>query len=582
MGYSVHHQQQQQNAFGGQQGMMHMGGAGDMMGFHGGFQGHQGFPDQSPQQQFMFAGNGGGMMGGNNGVGFPVMNQFSMMGNGNHQMNHPGMQSPMFGGSVMSMSSNTSSAVNMPTRTVYLGNIPAGTTYEDILNMVKFGPLESIKMIEEKSCCFLTFIEASSAMQFFNEYQGKRVLIGDQEIKFGWGKASICPQFTNIPTPPDVLNGSCRNVYIGQCDETVTEESLRTEFEPFGPIDQIRVIPDKHIAFVHLCSVAQAMKAVATLPNRPFFAGKKVNYGKDRCGNMLIGNSAPGNNPGHGNNMGGNGAMHLGGNNMGGAMGMGMGMNGMGGMNPVAAAMGMMNNGMGMGLGMLGAGNVGGMGVGNSLGGGFDPAAFAMMGNGGIPMNPQRTLYLGGLHPDATPKDICDVLRGGLVQKVNFLPEKNTAFVTFIDPMAAHALFVRGNNEGVVIKGKRVKIGWGKPAPVIPSTIFQALQQGATRNVYVGPLDASMDEDRLRTDFSEFGEIELINMVKDKNIGFVSFTDIASAIKVVENLQSSNPQYSSLRVAYGKDRCNNPLRPPRSQYLHHSQAGSEGGDSGFY
>ncbi|ORY50292.1 hypothetical protein BCR33DRAFT_713121 [Rhizoclosmatium globosum] len=361
-------------------------------------------------------------------------------------------------------------------------------------------------MIEEKSCCFLTFIEASSAMQFFNEYQGKRVLIGDQEIKFGWGKASICPQYIYN----DVLNGSCRNVYIGQCDETVTEESLRTEFEPFGPIDQIRVIPDKHIAFVHLCSVAQAMKAVATLPNRPFFAGKKVNYGKDRSG------------------------------------------------------------------------NVGGMGVGNALGGGFDPAAFAMMGNGGIPMNPQRTLYLGGLHPDATPKDICDVLRGGLVQKVNFLPEKNTAFVTFIDPMAAHALFVRGNNEGVVIKGKRVKIGWGKPAPVIPSTIFQALQQGATRNVYVGPLDASMDEDRLRTDFSEFGEIELINMVKDKNIGFVSFTDIASAIKVVENLQSSNPQYSSLRVAYGKDRCNNPLRPPRSQYLHHSQAGSEGGDSGFY
>jgi hypothetical protein len=35
----------------------------------------------------------------------------------------------------------------------------------------------------------------------------------------------------------------------------------------------------------------------------------------------------------------------------------------------------------------------------------------------------------------------------------------------------------------------------------------------------------------LRLDFSVFGEIELINIVHDRNIAFVNFTDVLSAIK---------------------------------------------------
>ncbi|KAI9347726.1 hypothetical protein BDR26DRAFT_799495 [Obelidium mucronatum] len=408
-------------------------------------------------------------------------------------------------------------------RTVYIGNIPSGTTYEDILNMVKFGPLESVKMVPDKKCCFLAFIEAFSAVQFFNEFVGKRVLIGDQELKFGWGKPSVCSPVVY----QDVLNGTCRNVYIGQIDETITEESLRKEFADFGPIDQIRIIAEKRIAFVHLTSITQAVKAVAALPHRPLLSGKKVNFGKDRCGNTMVGLMS---------------AAAAGAGAAAGTM-----MNGMGMMNGVAGMMPQQHFQQQQ----------------QQVGGFMTPL---LRSTEGVPMNPQRTLYLGGLHPDATAKDICDVLRGGLVQKVHFLAEKNTAFVTFIDPMVAHALFLRGSNEGVVIKGKRVKIGWGKPAPFMPSNIFNALQKGATRNVYVGPLDATMTEQRLRTDFGEFGEVELINMVPEKQIGFVSFTDIASAIKVVEGLAAANPLYANLRVSYGKDRCNNPLRPARIHY----------------
>ncbi|KAJ3347484.1 hypothetical protein HDU83_002083 [Entophlyctis luteolus] len=384
----------------------------------------------------------------------------------------------------------------LPSRTVYLGNVPANTHYEDLLNMVKYGPIESIKIVDDKKCCFIAFIDPAAAHAFFRDYQGKRVLIGDQEIRFGWGKPSAVPPLILN----DVLNGASRNVYIGQVDATITEEALREEFAPFGPIDQIRVIPEKHIAFVHLCSIAQAQKAVAALPHRPLFSGKKINFGKDRCGSL-------------------------------------------------AGVVG-------------GGGGGGGMGV---------PGM-----QGGMTM---RTLYLGGLHPDVVVKDICDVVRGGLLQKVHYLPEKNTAFVTFVDPMAASTLHMRGNNEGVVIKGKRVKVGWGKPAQPITSTVFTSIQNGATRTVYVGPLAAGITEERLRQDFSKFGEIEMINMVPgaDKTICFISYMDIAFAISAVNSAHAAfGDAYAGMRINFGKDRCNQPLRPPPAARMQGQVGGAPG------
>ncbi|KAJ3127938.1 hypothetical protein HK100_009455 [Physocladia obscura] len=374
--------------------------------------------------------------------------------------------------------------------------------------MVKTGPVESIKIVEDKKCCFIAFMDPAAAHAFFNDYIGKRVLIGEQDIKFGWGKPTPVP--THVYN--DVLNGACRNVYVGQIDDSITDRTLREEFAPFGPIDQIRILHEKRIAFVHLCSVAMAMKAVAALPNRPLFVGKKISYGKDRCGGGGVNNQSNG-----------------------------------GGV-PAGMMMGM---GMGMGMGMAGPNMM-------TMGGRFQDG-----GVNGVPVNPQRVLYLGGLHPDATAKDICDVVRGGLIQRVHVLAEKNTAFVTFLDGIAATNLFVRGNNEGVVIKGKRVKVGWGKPAPIISGAMFAALQNGATRNVYVGPLSPYLTEDQLKKDFSEYGEVEFIHMVQEKNIAFVSMCDIGSAIAAVESIKSAKSDYAGLRVHYGKDRCNQPLRPAK-------------------
>ena len=74
--------------------------------------------------------------------------------------------------------------------------------------------------------------------------------------------------------------------------------------------------------------------------------------------------------------------------------------------------------------------------------------------------------------------------------------------------------------------------------------------------------------------FEEFGEIELVNIVAEKRIGFVCFTDIVSAMKAVEAMRASYGSEGSFggvggkegsglfrRVNFGKDRCANAFRP---------------------
>lgn len=82
------------------------------------------------------------------------------------------------------------------------------------------------------------------------------------------------------------------------------------------------------------------------------------------------------------------------------------------------------------------------------------------------------------------------------------------------------------------------------------------VQAGGSRNVYVGNIEDfdTFTEEKIRADFGEYGEIELVNTLKEKNCCFVNFTNIANSIKSIEGMKS-NPEYSQFKISYGKDRC---------------------------
>lgn len=58
----------------------------------------------------------------------------------------------------------------------------------------------------------------------------------------------------------------------------------------------------------------------------------------------------------------------------------------------------------------------------------------------------------------------------------------------------------------------------------------------------------------------------------------MNFTNIANAIKAIEAVKN-HPDYTSLRVSYGKDRCANPPRPVGTGRRNASGTGAANGNS---
>ena len=395
-------------------------------------------------------------------------------------------------------------------RTVYLGNIPADTTAEEILNHVRSGQIESVRLLPDKNCAFISFLDSNSATHFHSDAILKKLNIKGHDIKVGWGKPSQVPTSVALATQQ---SGASRNVYLGNLPEDITEEQLRTDLGKFGQVDTVKMVPEKAIAFVHFLSIGNAIKAVGQLPQDPKWQPpRRVFYGKDRCAYVSKTQQQ-------------NAAQFLG----------------------IAPGYAHVLNGADRDL------------ISNALAQQSVAAAAVATTAGGVNNLGNRTVYLGNIHPETTIEEICNVVRGGLLHHIRYIPDKHICFVTFIDPTSAASFYALSNLQGLMIHNRRLKIGWGKHSGALPPAIALAVSGGASRNVYIGNLDEGWTEERLRQDFSEYGEIELVNTLREKSCAFVNFTNIANAIKAIEAVRGRE-EYKRFKINFGKDRCGNPPR----------------------
>ena len=397
-------------------------------------------------------------------------------------------------------------------RTVYLGNIPAETSAEEILGHVRSGQIESVRLLPDKNCAFISFLDSSSATHFHSDAILKKLAIKGHDIKIGWGKPSQVPTSVAIAVQQ---SGASRNVYLGNLPEDITDEELREDLGKYGPIDIVKLVREKAIGFVHFLSISNAVKCVAQLPQEPKWQPpRRVFYGKDRCAYVSKTQQQ-------------NAAQFLG----------------------IAPGYAHTLNGADRDL------------ISNALAQQSVAAAAVATTAGGVNNLGNRTVYLGNIHPETTIEEICNVVRGGLLHHIRYIPDKHICFVTFIDPTSAASFYALSNLQGLMIHNRRLKIGWGKHSGALPPAIALAVSGGASRNVYIGNLDATWTEERLRQDFAEYGDIELVNTLREKSCAFVNFTNIANAIKAIEAIRSRE-EYKRFKVNFGKDRCGNPPRTP--------------------
>lgn len=420
---------------------------------------------------------------------------------------------------------------NATSRTVYLGNIPPETSAEEILGHVRSGQIESVRLLPDKNCAFISFLDGSSATHFHSDAILKKLAIRGQDIKVGWGKPAQVPTSVAVAVSQ---SGASRNVYLGNLPEEVTEAELREDLGKFGPIDTVKIVREKAIGFVHFLSIGNAIKAVQQLPQEiKWQAPRRVYYGKDRCAYVSKTQQQ-------------NAAQYLG----------------------IAPGYAHMLNGADRDL------------ISNALAQQSVAAAAVATTAGGVNNLGNRTVYLGNIHPETTIEEICNVVRGGLLHHIRYIPDKHICFVTFIDPTSAASFYALSNIQGLMIHNRRLKIGWGKHSGALPPAIALAVSGGASRNVYIGNLDESWTEERLRQDFSEYGEIELVNALREKSCAFVNFTNIANAIKAIEAIRSRD-DYQRFKVNFGKDRCGNAPRQnnQNNQHAQHQHPGMQGRDS---
>ncbi len=88
-------------------------------------------------------------------------------------------------------------------------------------------------------------------------------------------------------------------------------------------------------------------------------------------------------------------------------------------------------------------------------------------------------------------------------------------------------------------------------------------------NLYVGNLSYSVTEEDLKEAFSEFGELESVNIIKDKysgqskGFGFVEMPDNAEADKAIKALNGNQLKGRAIKVNQAKPRGDRSARRPR-------------------
>ncbi|KAJ6535806.1 hypothetical protein DFH09DRAFT_931675 [Mycena vulgaris] len=401
-------------------------------------------------------------------------------------------------------------------RVVCIANIPPSTSVDELLNLVHFGPIESIRLLPEKDSIFLAFLDASTAADFFADALRHRLTLDWHRLTLGWGHPSSVPPHVNQAVTE---RGATRHVYLEDLEARLTKDTLRHELTTFGPVEQIKLGRDRdvRVASVHFLTINDAMKAMKTLHGMC----ERVEYRQDRCGSW----------PTSANPYA----------------------------NPTSAHADDANS-------------ILGQQTGEELENGqkrrlLEQAAKTGMSECLAMPNGNRTLCISNITPTTTREYLCNVVRGGMLQNVRLYTEGfPLAYITFVDPIAAFTFFQTVSyDRPLTIHDRRLSVSWGKHSGALPAPLAHAIQAGATRTVHIGNIQDFdlFNAKRLEDDWEVFGRLESVHLAKGENCAFVNFANIANAVRAVEMVQNW-PEYASLRFAFGMDRCADPINSAES------------------
>ncbi|GBE82397.1 hypothetical protein BKA93DRAFT_814965 [Sparassis latifolia] len=197
-------------------------------------------------------------------------------------------------------SESSSTQMQTPTRSLWIGNLDSSVTSEQLIHVfAPYGAIESLRLLPEKECGFVNFVDQADAVRakedVLNRLGGDIGMPNGQTVRIGFGKADSAPvapakgTTLNSPSatsPGGVLGKSTGNnsglagmdaqlqstptraLWIGSIPSTTTPATILSVFSPYGPIESARVLTHKNCGFINFERLDDAVRARKALNGR--------------------------------------------------------------------------------------------------------------------------------------------------------------------------------------------------------------------------------------------------------------------------------------------------------------------------
>ncbi|MFH1699362.1 MAG: hypothetical protein ABIE07_02145 [Candidatus Zixiibacteriota bacterium] len=161
---------------------------------------------------------------------------------------------------------------------------------------------------------------------------------------------------------------------------------------------------------------------------------------------------------------------------------------------------------------------------------------------------PNSKLYVGNLNYLVDRRQLSELFGPfGQIENINIVEGRGFGFVEFKHKAAAAKALEE--LDGSEFMGRNLRIAEAQP-PLKPGQPIS--------KIYVGNLNYSITEDRLRELFGQFGEIISISLVGDRGIAFIEFETTDGAIEAMDELNGQEFEGRNLRIDFaGADKRDN-------------------------
>ncbi|KAJ6543889.1 hypothetical protein B0H19DRAFT_1168802 [Mycena capillaripes] len=160
-----------------------------------------------------------------------------------------------------------------------------------------------------------------------------------------------------------------------------------------------------------------------------------------------------------------------------------------------------------------------------------------------------RTVILRGIPTQTSLPELCDHIRGGAIQRINFVPESGVAYVHFVEHSSAAYFLQHTIYQGTIIHKRRLNAVFSVKSEPLPNHMISDVELGATRCLGI---EGIVNPDMLRDDCLQYGNVERVTFSESMSI--VAFTNIQHAVRASRMLPTK-VGYQGLTVTFVADPC---------------------------